>query len=365
MLFRVCNRAVASRRTVSLLRGYATPSGPVTPPAGTPLAGQRVATGTAAGAAAAAGPTAAGPKPSGGSGKLVALVALTGAIGGAYYYSQQGENLVKKVAPSSTPVPALDGQNFKAFKLEKIFDVNHNTKKYRFALPDHATELGLPTTSCVVTKFVDGTKPDGKPNVVIRPYTPIEDPADGYTGHFDMVIKKYPNGPMSTHIHSMKVGDTLDIKGPIKKFEYKANEFSNIGLLAGGTGITPMIQLIQRILSNPEDKTKMQLVFANIAEEDILMRDYFDSLAKQHPGQFQVTYFLEKPPRGWTGSTGYVDESIIKKVCPKPGAGKVFICGPNQMLGAISGTKAPDFSQGSIGGILKKLGYKEGDIFKF
>jgi cytochrome-b5 reductase len=35
------------------------------------------------------------------------------------------------------------------------------------------------------------------------------------------------------------------------------------------------------------------------------------------------------------------------------------------MMKAVSGPKAPDYTQGEIGGMLKKLGYKEEDVFKF
>jgi NAD(P)H-flavin reductase len=36
-----------------------------------------------------------------------------------------------------------------------------------------------------------------------------------------------------------------------------------IGMIAGGTGITPMYQLIQDICNNPEDTTQLSLLFAN------------------------------------------------------------------------------------------------------
>ncbi|KAJ3147986.1 NADH-cytochrome b5 reductase [Geranomyces variabilis] len=317
--------------------------------------------------------TEAAPKPRPSTASQLLTVIVPGIVaGGAYYmYTQNQATSALKIkekldkAARENPVPALDGSKFLPFALKEVQDVNHNTKRFRFALPSGTTELGLPTASCVVTKFVNGTKPDGKPNAVIRPYTPVEDPADGYTGYFDMIIKKYPNGPMSTHIWSLQPGDTLDIKGPIQKHPYKANEFEKITLLAGGTGITPMIQLIQRVLSNPEDKTKVSLVFANIAEEDILMKDYFDSIAKKHASQVEVRYVLEKPPIGWRGDKGYINEQIIKETAPAQGKGKVFCCGPNQMLEALCGGKAKDFSQGPIGGILKKLGYTEKDVYKF
>ncbi|KAJ3274645.1 hypothetical protein HDV01_002487 [Terramyces sp. JEL0728] len=245
-----------------------------------------------------------------------------------------------------------------------IFPVSHDTKGFRFALPPGATHLGLPIASCVLTKYQDGVKADGKPNNVIRPYTPIEDPAQK-TDYFDLIIKCYPDGKMTKHIHSLKVGDQLEIKGPNPKWDYKANEFKRLGMIAGGTGITPMLQVIQRILSDPVDKTQIDLVFANNTEQDILLKDYLDELATKRADQFKVHYVVLKPSKEWKHATGYVNEPIIKNIMPEPKAGKVFVCGPPPMMAAISGPKAKDFSQGEAGGLLKKLGYSEADIYKF
>lgn len=35
------------------------------------------------------------------------------------------------------------------------------------------------------------------------------------------------------------------------------------------------------------------------------------------------------------------------------------------MMKAISGDKAPDYSQGQVGGVLKDLGYTEDMVYKF
>lgn len=70
---------------------------------------------------------------------------------------------------------------------------------------------------------------------------------------------------------------------------------------AGGSGITPMQQLIEEVLNNPEDKTQISLVYANTAEKDILLRERFDELAKKHDN-FHVHYTLDSPPRGWQGA---------------------------------------------------------------
>ena len=49
-------------------------------------------------------------------------------------------------------------------------------------------------------------------------------------------------------------------------------------MIAGGTGITPMLQVIRAILKNPRDTTKLYLIFANQTEEDILLRQELESL---------------------------------------------------------------------------------------
>ena len=54
-------------------------------------------------------------------------------------------------------------------------------------------------------------------------------------------------------------------------------------MLAGGTGITPMLQVLEEIARNPKDKTETHLVFANVSGKDVLMKETIDKLVKEHP----------------------------------------------------------------------------------
>ena len=73
---------------------------------------------------------------------------------------------------------------------------------------------------------------------------------------------------MSEHMHSMTPGQSLEMKGPIPKYPWEANKHDHIALIAGGTGITPMYQLARAIFKNPEDKTKVTLVYGNVTADD-------------------------------------------------------------------------------------------------
>lgn len=172
---------------------------------------------------------------------------------------------------------------------------------------------------------------------------------------------------MSEHIHSLKVNDKLNFKGPIPKYPWEANKHNHVCLIAGGTGITPMYQLARQIFKNPDDKTKVTLVFGNVTEEDILLRKELNDLENTYPQRFRAFYVLDNPPNGWSGGKGYINKDLLKTVLPEPKEEniKLFICGPPGMYKAISGPKVSPKDQGEIDGALKELGYTKEQVFKF
>ncbi|XP_024538192.1 NADH-cytochrome b5 reductase-like protein isoform X1 [Selaginella moellendorffii] len=279
---------------------------------------------------------------------------------------------------------ALDPNEWRKFRLLEAKPVTHNTRRYRFALDDDA-QLGLNVASCLLTKAAMGTKKDGKPNVIIRPYTPISDP--DVRGHFDLLVKTYPEGKMSKYFAALRPGDTLEMKGPIPKLPYSANMKERIGMIAGGTGITPMFQVLNEILKNPEDKTQVSLIYANLTPDDILLKNELDKLSEKHPNFkvlfedyqtstlvlprktdacLQVFYVVDKPTRYWGGGSGFITKDILVKGLPPPSDGNlIMVCGPPGLMNHISGDKAPDKLQGELTGLLKSMGYTEDQVYKF
>ncbi len=83
-------------------------------------------------------------------------------------------------------------------------------------------------------------------------------------------------------------------------------------MVAGGTGITPMLQVVRAIIRGRPtgDKTQVDLIFANVTPSDILLKEDLDQLAKEDSG-FRVHYVLDKPPEGWTGGVGYVTPDMV------------------------------------------------------
>mgnify|MGYP001068988252 CR=1 FL=1 len=254
----------------------------------------------------------------------------------------------------------LNPKDFVPLKVAAVETYNYNTKIISLALESPSAQANLPITSYVVTR-ADGLTADGKPTM--RPYTPIHSNKNGVV---TLLVKEYPTGTMSKHLCNLKVGDSVDVKGPLPKYKYTPNEVKKVTLIAGGTGITPVLQLAEAILANKEDKTKVEFVFANTSQKDILLKSELDALAAKHKDQVKMTYVIDKPEAGFTGHTGYLTKDLLSKLVDKPSAdNKVFVCGPPGFMTAVSGAKAPDYSQGEVDGALKELGFTKDNVFKF
>ena len=64
---------------------------------------------------------------------------------------------------------------------------------------------------------------------------------------------------------------------------------------------TPLYQVLDHALADKSNKTKFKLLFSNIAENDILLREELDALKKKHPDNLDIVYVLDKPESNWTG----------------------------------------------------------------
>ena len=252
-----------------------------------------------------------------------------------------------------------------ALKVWSVIPQSANTKLIRFVFDDPFASAGMEVASYLLTRaFIGKQKEDGSRGVVVRPYTP----SHTTIGYLELVVKGYADGKMSKHINSLKPGDTLEFKGPITGVPIIQNEFDSIGLIAGGSGITPMLQVAQRVLANPDDQTNVSLIFANVSEDDILLREKIEDLRKEHPKQLRVLYVLDEPPDVWRGGSGYVSKGMLRTYMPDPLLGnlcKVLICGPPGMVKHVAGELPGKKGQGELGGLLSELGFDASQVFKF
>jgi cytochrome-b5 reductase len=218
----------------------------------------------------------------------------------------------------------LNAREYQKFPLINKFNVSHNTIRFVFGLPHENSVLGLPTGQHIAIRhMVDGKQ-------IARSYTPTSSNKD--LGRLELTIKIYEGGKLTPWMSKLNIGDTAEIRGPKGEMKYHKNLVKELGMIAGGTGITPMFQIIRRICEDPRDDTKTTLIYANTTEDDILMKRELDKFAENHD-QFNVHYVLSNPPANWQGETGRVNKQMIEAHLPKPAGmdSKILVCGPDAM----------------------------------
>ncbi|KAF7905661.1 uncharacterized protein EAF01_006182 [Botrytis porri] len=209
--------------------------------------------------------------------------------------------------------------------MEKL---NHDSSRFRFSLPTEDLVSGL--------------------SLIYAP------------GYVDLVIKRYPRGQASQHIHSLKPGGSLFVLAILGGYKWKQNEFNHIVMIAGGAGITLMAQLLKGIFSNPLEKIKVTLLFGINTDEDALFRSEFDEIAKTYPDRFSVGYTITHLGLDSVFLKGRVTKELIKDALSKASNvhEKVFVCGPSAMEASLLGER--NVSQGILG----ELGFGKDQFYK-
>lgn len=93
----------------------------------------------------------------------------------------------------------------------EVEQLTHNVKRFRVALPSPDDEIGMITPGMLMVKA------PGDPKPAMKPYTPIT--LNSTKGFFDLVVKVYPGGKVSGYVDTLKVGDTLEVKGCFTKIK--------------------------------------------------------------------------------------------------------------------------------------------------
>lgn len=250
----------------------------------------------------------------------------------------------------------LDSKSFAELRCLKNEQHTHDTRKITFQLPNGEARW---TTQVPITNVLVGVpfqEPGAEaPKVVARPYNPltVDEP-----GSLTILVKKYQDAKIGSKLHSLEVGQTIGVKGGRQQWPFEPHKYTHYGMVAGGTGITPLIQAASHILEK-DSVAKVTLVCANKTPQDILLLDELAALQKAYPKRLAIFHHVDSV------AGTQVTPELLKRHMPAAGPGVlIMVCGPMGMLKAVAGPKAKDYTQGEVGGFLKDMGYSQVHVWK-
>ncbi|KAG8901270.1 hypothetical protein FRB99_005419 [Tulasnella sp. 403] len=238
---------------------------------------------------------------------------------------------------------------------------------------------------------------------VERPYTPLRGLEQD--GEMTFWVKRYENGEVGRWFHRRKVGETVEIRGPVKTLDWEEGRWDEVVLISGGTGITPFYQLLHNVfwgrqVTTPSDgssvalapKTHFTLMHASTSPETLpppMIMDDLRSWAKEYPDELSLKIFVDSKGTDTSNlvTEGRIDGTSIEQVreerrlvdyktwlgwrrgSPRLAAEKkvlFVVCGPEPMITAIGGPRAikPVPGETPAGGVLGAMGYTAGQVRK-
>lgn len=175
-------------------------------------------------------------------------------------------------------------------------------------------------------------------------------------GHDELIavtVKRTWNGFASNWLcDHVGIGDELEVLPPAGTFTPESLD-EDLLLLAGGSGITPVMSILKAVLFS--GKGSVTLLYANRQEDGVIFRDQLNNLVEQFPDRLHVIHWLE-------AVQGIPQATALSHFLAPFSGREVYICGPGPFMDvAVRGMEKLGVAASRIH--VEKFSSLEGDPF--
>ena len=178
------------------------------------------------------------------------------------------------------------------------------------------------------------TAPDGYS--AVRSYSIASAP--NLDGRIEITVERIPTGEVSLYLtKEVTVGDELELRGPIGGwFLWRSDQTEPIQLLAGGSGIVPLMSMIRsRALAT--STAPFRLLYSVREPGSIFYREELEVLSTNHPSVTVNYAYTRAVPKRWPRPPGRIDRDLIERVTwPASLGAACFICGPTGFVESMA-----------------------------
>lgn len=213
--------------------------------------------------------------------------------------------------------------------VEEIEDMTNVIKRLKLKLPE-GEEISFKPG-----QFIQLMAPlyNGNDEEVYRAYSIASSAAD--KTHIELFIGYVPGGKATTYVHQhLKVGDRVRLNGPYGDFYYQDDNDREIILVAVGTGIAPIISILNH-MKEENIQRKAVFYFGAKTPSDLFLLDYFKDLEESlFDFKFIPTLSRVTEEHQWDGEQGRVNNALDKYLIDSENK-EAYLCGNPPMIKSV------------------------------
>ena len=143
----------------------------------------------------------------------------------------------------------------------------------------------------------------------------------------EVTVDEVEDGEVSPYLTQVvDVGDLMEVRGPIGGwFVWRTEQTEPIQLIAGGSGIVPLMAMI-RARTSAGRAVPFRLLYSTRNPESLIYRDEL----RKPVGGLDITYaYTRRAPDQWPGRVGRIDAAVIAAATwPAAFEPTCYVCGP-------------------------------------
>jgi ferredoxin-NADP reductase len=155
----------------------------------------------------------------------------------------------------------------------------------------------------------------------------------------ELTIERLPDGEVSPYLtQELTVGDPLELRGPLGGwFVWRTNQTEAVQLIAGGSGIVPLMAMI-RSRASAGNRAPFRLLYSVREPAAIFYRDELKALSSQDSAD-SITYaYTRAAPKNWPRPPGRIDAALIESAAWPSNLGPTcYVCGPTSFVESAAG----------------------------
>jgi ferredoxin-NADP reductase len=155
----------------------------------------------------------------------------------------------------------------------------------------------------------------------------------------ELTVERLPDGEVSPYLtRQIAVSDRLELRGPIGGwFVWRAQQTEPIQLVAGGSGIVPLMAMV-RSRALARSTAPFRLLYSVREPEAVFYRDDLLALSDRD-NKVSLTYaYTRIAPKDWPRAPGRIDAALIANTTwPSNLVPTCYVCGPTSFVESVTG----------------------------